>query len=316
MFKWLAGGMLVTARRVAVLGLGLIGGSLLRRFGAQRAVGYDADAATREAASEAGLAIAGTVAEATEDADVVVLAVPLPALGAVLAELRGFAGLVTDVTSVKARPRALAAGLRWVGGHPMAGREQSGFAAADPALFDGCAWVLCLEPETPLDDWLAVAALVTGLGARVVPATADEHDAAVARISHAPHVVAAALAESAGAGREGALALALGAGSFRDGTRVAATRPALTAAMCAGNADALRAELDVLIGRLAQARDLLDDPDALTDWLGAGHAVRAKWPAEPGPEEKISADQLLELGRAGGWVTAVGAGQIVAVRPR
>ena len=301
--------------RVAVLGLGLIGGSLLRRLADLEipATGYDADPATRAAAGAAG-----SVAEAIDGADLVVLAVALPAAGGVLDELRaaGYTGLLTDVTSVKTAPLRLVAercpGARWVGGHPMAGREQSGFAASDPALFDGCAWVLGLEDSTALEDWLRLAALVTGIGARAVPATATDHDTAVARISHAPHVLAAALAAGAARGEAGSLALALGAGSFRDGTRVAATRPALTAAMCGGNAAAVRAELDELIGRLVEARKLLHESDpvaALTPWLEPGHAVRSSWPAEPGvPEQRpATREVLLALGRAGGWVTEVGA---------
>src|SRR5256885_11257383 len=137
---------------------------------------------------------AGTGRDAVAGADLVVLAVPLPAVGTVLDELAnvGFAGLVTDVTSVKRPVRALfkeragpLPGL--VGGHPMAGRETSGFAAADPALFRDCAWVLCLEPgETHLADWLTLAGIVTGLGARVVPTTPQEHDRAVAVRSPVP----------------------------------------------------------------------------------------------------------------------------------
>jgi prephenate dehydrogenase len=318
--------------RVAVLGLGLIGGSLLRRLAelGTPVTGYDSDPATRSAARDAGQSrVPDSVTGAVAGADLAVLAVPLPAAGTVLDELHaaGYAGLLTDVTSVKGPLLRLAAercpGARWVGGHPMAGRESSGFAASDPRLFDGCAWVLCLDDGTQLAGWLRLAGLVTRLGARAVPATAAEHDAAVARISHAPHVVAAALAAGAAAGPAGPLALALGAGSYRDGTRVAATRPALTAAMCGGNAAALRAELDALVDRLAEARRLLDEPDpvaALTPWLAAGHATRSRWPAEPGVPERIetSADALLALGRAGGWITAVAAdgATATAVRPR
>jgi prephenate dehydrogenase len=346
MFNWLAGEMPVTSPdHVAVLGLGLIGGSLLRRLAelGTAVTGYDADPAARataittladaastwptaapglaSVAQPAGLGQAGvadSVAAAVAGADLVVLAVPLPAAGPVLDELAaaGYTGLLTDVTSVKGPPRELAAarcpGARWVGGHPMAGREASGFAASDPALFDGCAWVLCLEPETALDDWLRLAALVIALGARAVPATADDHDAAVARISHAPHVVAAALVTVAAAGDPGPLALALGAGSFRDGTRVAATRPALTAAMCGGNAAALRSALDSLLDQLGEARRLLDAPDpvaALETWFAPAHAVRSAWPATPGSAEQVPAEraELLALGRAGGWITAVDA---------
>src|SRR5256885_7285893 len=158
--------------------------------------------------------VAGTVRDAVAGADLVVLAVPLPAVGTVLDELAnvGFAGLVTDVTSVKGPVRArvkarLGALPGFVGGHPMAGRETSGFAAADPALFRDCAWGLCLEPGgTDLSDWLRLATVVTGLGGRVVPTTADEHDQAAGAVAHGPHLLASALL-AAGADHPSASAL-------------------------------------------------------------------------------------------------------------
>ena len=142
---------------VAVIGLGLIGGSVLQALAAagHRVVGFDADPATRGTARTAAARartgarwqVAGTIRDALANAELVVLAVPLPALPTVLDELRaGFDGLVTDVTSVKgAGARAGRRRCSFVGGHPMAGKETSGFRAADPRLFDGCAWVLCLE---------------------------------------------------------------------------------------------------------------------------------------------------------------------------
>jgi prephenate dehydrogenase len=201
----------------------------------------------------------------------------------------------------------------------MAGRETSGFAASDPDLFTGAAWVLCLEPDTSLVDWLELAALVTSLGARVVPTTADEHDRAVAAISHVPHLLASALAAAAG---EDPLALTLGAGSFADGTRVAAARPELVASMCGGNADAVRAALDRVRAALESARAALDEPDpigALVPWLAPGHAVRSGWPPTPSPTVELPArpDTLLRLGRVGGWVTAVAPDRrtVTAARP-
>jgi prephenate dehydrogenase len=326
----------VTPVRAAVVGLGLIGGSLLRALAAagHGVLGYDADPATRGMARTAAARapagsrwqVTGTVRDAVAGAQLVVLAVPLPAVGTVLGELAGagYTGLLTDVTSVKGPVRERVRGavplVGYVGGHPMAGRETSGFAAADPDLFRGCAWVLCLEPgETDLSDWLTLARLVTGLGARVVPATADEHDHAVAAVSHVPHLLAAALTEAAAADP---LALTLGAGSFRDGTRVAASRPALTGAMCGGNAAAVAAALDAVLDRLTEARAALDSPDpigALVPWLTPGAKVRAGWPAQSSEPATLPAktDVLLRLGRAGGWITEVAADRltVTAARP-
>ncbi|HEY0701046.1 MAG TPA: prephenate dehydrogenase/arogenate dehydrogenase family protein [Micromonospora sp.] len=308
---------------ISVIGLGLIGGSLLRRLAAagQQVCGFDADPATRAAARTAAARVpagarwrvADTLPDAVTGNGPVVLAVPLPAVPGVLDELHrvGHTDLVTDVTSVKGPVRDLARRhhtTRFVGGHPMAGREHSGFAASDAELFTGCAWVLCLEPgETPLADWLELAALVTGLEARVVPATADEHDRAVAAVSHVPHLLAAALTATASADP---LAGTLAAGSFRDGPRVAASPPALMAAMCGGNATAVTAGLDAVLDSLGQARTALRAGDpiaALRDWFTPASTARAAWPPRAGAPVDLPAtpEALLALGRAGGWITAV-----------
>ncbi|GAA3387093.1 prephenate dehydrogenase [Cryptosporangium minutisporangium] len=324
---------------MAVLGLGLIGGSLLLRLTAAQvspvasddraptAVGYDADPRTRAAVAErlGASAVAPDLASAVDGADLVVLAVPLPAVSIVAAALRdvGYRGLLTDVTSVKEPVRAIVAAelpdARWVGGHPMAGKEASGFDVAEAGLLDGCVWALCLDDETALDDWLAVAGWALGVGGRVTPLSAAEHDAAVARISHLPHLVAAALTTGAAAEPLGPAALGLAAGSFRDATRVAATRAALTAAMCGGNAAALITELDSLVERLAGARDLLTTADpisALTGWLDTARAIRVEWPPQGEKAEiRLTRDALLALGRAGGWLTELHADTATAVVP-
>jgi prephenate dehydrogenase len=326
--------------RIAVVGLGLIGGSLLRAVAAagHEVLGYDADPATRAMARTAAAQaptgerwqVTGTIRDAVSRADLVVLAVPLPAVGAVLDELAGggYSGLITDVTSVKGpvrdrvneRARRFGRLAGFVGGHPMAGRETSGFAAGHSELFEGCAWVLCLESgETDLTDWLTLAGLITMLGARVVPSTAADHDRAVAAVSHVPHLLATALASSAATDP---LALTLGAGSFRDGTRVAASPPALTAAMCGGNAAAVGAALDEVLALLGTARAALHGADPIGDlvpWLRTGALARAGWPPVPSDPATLPADAdvLLRLGRAGGWVTAVSAdhASVTAARP-
>ncbi|MEV4343711.1 prephenate dehydrogenase/arogenate dehydrogenase family protein [Actinoplanes sp. NPDC049596] len=304
---------------VTVVGLGLIGGSVLRALDASghRVTGHDPQAA--EAAEADGFTIAGTLEDAVRDADLVVLAVPLPALPPIVDALADFPGLVTDVTSVKGPVRELAKKLpRFVGGHPMTGKETSGFAASEATLFGGCSWVLCLEPgETRLDDWLTLAALFTGLAARVVPVTAEEHDRAVAQVSHVPHLFATALA---GRLKDNPLAGALAAGSFRDGTRVAATRAELIAAMCGGNAPAVGTELDRLITELQEVRALLDAPDpvaALLPALRPAVDLRRAWPSRAGEVTDVPAEigALLDLGRAGGWVTAVNKTTVEAIRP-
>jgi prephenate dehydrogenase len=202
----------------------------------------------------------------------------------------------------------------------MTGRETSGFAASDPALFRGRAWALCLEPGvTGLEDFLEVTTLATSLGARVVPTTADEHDRAVAIVSHVPHLLAAALVRTAS---NDPLALSLGAGSFHDGTRVAASSPDLMAAMCGGNADAVDDALTKVIEQLRQAAIALDNKDPIGElrtWFAPAAAARSTWPPAPSEPADIpaQAEVLLRLGRAGGWITEVATDRrtVTAVRP-
>lgn len=320
---------MITVTSVAIIGLGLVGGSLLRRLAVSHDVrGYDADPATRSAVAMAGFTMRPSLAQAVADAELVVLATPFPTFAALLPEVAAAVGpgtLLTDVASVKAPvgalARTLAPELCYVGGHPMAGTEWSGFAASDSNLFGGAPWVLCLEPDTDLSRWLTLARLLTEIGARVVPATAAGHDAAVARISHLPHVLATVLA---GIGADGGdLALKLAAASFRDGTRVAGTRPELAAAMCDANRAALTEALDAALDRLAEARASLAVGASLTGFFATGEAARRRWVAtgmggadvDLGPTSATLAADLLELGRSGGHLTAARDGGLLAWRP-
>ncbi|MFT3716312.1 MAG: prephenate dehydrogenase [Gordonia sp. (in: high G+C Gram-positive bacteria)] len=274
---------------VCILGLGLIGGSLLRVLAdaGRPAYGYNRSAATVDAATAAGYDastdLQATLERAAADDAVIVLATPVPALNAMLPAIAAHAPdcLVTDVVSVKEtvtrlveqhHPRA-----RYVGGHPMAGTAHSGWEATDPALFDGAMWMVATHDDTDPADWLTVAGIARAAGAYVVPAADDAHDRAVAAISHNPHSTAAVTA-SVGAG-ESDLALRLAAGSFRDGTRVAGTAPDLQRAMLEGNAVALLNTLSETIDRLTAARDALRDTGSVEVVVGDGHRAREKYEA-------------------------------------
>ncbi|MCP9621775.1 prephenate dehydrogenase [Nocardia otitidiscaviarum] len=307
---------------VCVLGTGLIGGSVLR---AAVAAGYEAWGFNR---SEPGVRAAradgfdvsadiGAVLGRAADRDaLIVIGVPQPALDTVLSDVRSFAPAcpLTDVISVK-KPVLDAVhrhelGAHFVGGHPMAGTSESGWAASTPDLFKGAAWAISVDPGVHADPWTRVARLALGCGAVVVPVLSAEHDSAVARISHLPHVLAEALAIQGAGG--GALALGLAAGSFRDGTRVAATAPALVRAICEPNADALLEVLDDTLRVLAAARDSLRDTDSLAQLTEAGHDARndydtfRRWAIEgirPGDHDWLA--KLAEAGRRGGVIEAL-----------
>lgn len=305
---------------VGVVGLGLMGGSLLRRLAVVGlpATGWDLDPATGDLATAAGLSVSASMADLAAGCDPIFVAVPSTALNRVFAALPPDV-VVSDLTSVKQRVRTLAAahGLTFVGGHPMAGTEASGFAAASAELLAGAPWVLTLDDDTALSTWLTVAGILTSLGCRVVPCTSAVHDRAVARVSHLPHVLAAAVTSAAG---HDPLALALAAGSFRDATRVAATRPELVAAMCGDNAEALKIEIAALRRHLEHLEERLPDPDRLTEFFAVAQRVRANWPPPAGPDTEMALDEdlrarLLALGSGGGCVTRVGPDRLIAMVP-
>src|SRR5690606_12419953 len=330
--------------------MGLIGGSLMRALAAAGhwVIGYDLDPATRamartgaaQAPASARWQVSASVADAVANADLAVIATPLTAAPQVLDQIAGagFTGLVTDVVSVKEPMRQLVARRQlfnpthprlnpptdrvrlagYVRGQPVPGNEGAGFGATDPNLFTGCAWVLCLEEEMNLDDWLTMARLVTGLKARVVPTTAEDHDRVVAAVSHVPHLLAVALASAIG----DPLASTLAAGSFRDGTRVASSPPELIAAMCGGNAGPVLDSLDAVLAQLDEARAALESSDpiaAIRRWAAPAHAARARWRHGWGEPHQIpaTADHLLALGDQGGWVIAVSSDgrTVTAARP-
>lgn len=315
----------MSQRPVCVIGLGLIGGSVLRAAVAagRRARGATASAETAAAAAADGFDVepdvdAALARAAAQDA-LVVLAMPLPALPGVLARVAKLPPGVrlTDVVSVK-QPvadavRRLAPAARYVGGHPMAGAAESGWAAGSAGLFAGAAWVVAADDGLDLDVWADVAELAWDAGARVVPAAAAEHDEAVARVSHLPHLLAAVLAAVGADGTdESTLPLALAAGSFADGTRVAGTRPELVLAMCEGNRPALLAAVDDALGRLGAMRGALASTGGLAATVNAGYQARQRWQQARYPAElRIAFDspdalaQLREVGRRGdvliGW---------------
>lgn len=250
---------------VGVLGLGLIGGSLAKacEVRGHAVAGWSRSEATRAAAAADGLSVVDTIAEVVAHADVIVLATPLSALAATMDAVADAVGgraelpTITDVGSVKASivehaRRVLPDSTMFVPGHPMAGTEHTGWAHADPSLFEGAAWALVVDEPVDLARWVAVARLVLGLGARVVPVAAADHDAAVALVSHLPYVVAGGLTDLLAAEDTG-LASALAAGSFRSATRVTA-----------GDGRALGAELV-----RANATAVLRRIDQLQQWLSA-----------------------------------------------
>jgi len=240
--------------RIAIIGTGLIGSSIglgLRRAGWE-VTGWDPDPGHRTEAAERGAVEAvATVDELLAGApDVVVLAAPPAAVIAAVSALDTNA-LVMDVAGVKTPVLAASRLRRFVGTHPMAGREVAGPGAATASLFRGAAWVVVGDRAEPA-DLATVERIIVALGARPVRMTAADHDLAVAAISHLPQLLASALMNEA-ADRTAALELV--AGSFRDLTRVAASEPSMWVDLLAANRGPV---LDVLQDFAGRLRDLAD----------------------------------------------------------
>lgn len=279
-------------------------------FGYNRSV--DGVEAARFDGYDATHSVTDVLKRAAETDALIVLAVPVPALSTMLGHIGDAAPrcALTDVTSVKAavlhtvQDHGLAE--RFVGGHPMAGTAHSGWAASDRRMFVGAPWVISVDDHVDPGVWVQVMHLALDCGAVVVPARSDEHDAAAAAISHLPHLLAEALAATAG---DVPLAFALAAGSFRDGTRVAATAPDLVRAMCEANSEQLRGALDRAIDLLSSAREHLAAGQPVTDLVEAGHAARMRYDSFDRPEimtVTVGAenwrDELAAAGRAGGVI--------------
>jgi prephenate dehydrogenase len=298
-----------------VLGLGLIGGSVLRAAvsAGRQTLGYNRSAQGCQAARSDGFTATTDLAEAltwaAEHDALIVLAVPMPAVAGLLFRIKQLAPgcPLTDVISVKGAVlgQVHSAGLldRYVGGHPMAGTAHSGWASGAARLFTGAPWVVSVDDYVDATIWSQVMHLALDCGAVVVPAKSDEHDAAVAAISHLPHLFAEAMAATAA---EVPLAFALAAGSFRDGTRVAGTAPDLVRAMCESNVGNLIPTLDRALELLHRTRNSLVDNGSVAELVNAGHAARVRFESLSRPEiltvalgEDNWREELAAAGRAG-----------------
>jgi prephenate dehydrogenase len=279
-------------RRVAIVGLGLLGGSLglaLKKAGfTGRIVGYARRDETREQALGAGAVDEGfaDINEAVHGADLVILATPVAVILDHLPRLQPHLSpqaLITDVGSTKRRICALAAefytqGPLFLGGHPMAGKERSGLENADAQLFENARYVLTpIKPEDANDDRVqAFRALVTTIGARPLTSDPASHDLAVAYLSHLPQLLSSGLAsliEEKHAAED--LILEVAASGFRDVTRLADSPYSVWRDICLTNTENIQMALDALIQKLESIKVHLGDRELEREFLAA-HQLRDK----------------------------------------
>ena len=243
---------------VAIVGFGLIGASIakavLKAAPDTSVFAVDPDERTRQRALELGIAQAAVAPGdpafrefAEQRADLVVLAVPVDEARTYLESLAewSYGGLITDTLSTKSRVSELAEGIlpfpeRYIPGHPMAGSEVNGIEGSRADLFEGAHWILCPDEATDPDFFAALHELVTGLGARVVCLPRQDHDDAIAVVSHVPHIVASSLVQLASRHADEQRSLMrLAAGGFKDSTRIAAGSPELWCGISFDNKAAL-----------------------------------------------------------------------------
>ncbi|HEU0257864.1 MAG TPA: prephenate dehydrogenase/arogenate dehydrogenase family protein [Burkholderiales bacterium] len=275
--------------RLAVIGVGLIGGSfalaLKQAKAVSHVVGVGRNPANLKAALERGIidSIASDVAAAARDADLVLVATPVGQYPAVFGSLRDTKALITDGGSTKrdviaAARKALGKGVsRFVPAHPIAGAEKSGAAAASAELFRDKRVVLTPLEENSKDSISRIEQAWKACGANVSRMSAQEHDAVLATVSHLPHLLAYALVHEV-AGRENSAQLfSFAAGGFRDFTRIASSHPEMWRDICIANRDRLLEELAKFSVKLQEIRNLLDNPTELEKLFAEARAARDKW---------------------------------------
>jgi prephenate dehydrogenase len=310
---------------VAVIGVGLIGGSIglaaRERLGAE-VRGHDPDRGALEAAARLGVidVACDALEDALDGADVAFVAAPVGTLPHVVDAVLAHAPpgcVVTDAGSVK---RGVVSGRddeRFVGGHPLAGAETAGVEHARADLFDGATWYLTPTEGTSGVLYDRLQRTIAGLGARPTAIDAGEHDLLMATVSHLPHVLANVLvteaAQALGRAGDGRERLPATGPSFRDATRVAGANTAIWTDIYLANRDALMRRIDDAVTRLGEVRAALErgDASAIAEWNdgaredrrrllevgiagGPVHELRVSLPNRPG----VVAQVALELGRA------------------
>ncbi len=296
-------------RKLLVVGVGLIGGSCalaLKRAGAVgEVVGVgrtrtNLDTALERRIVDRARTLDEDWAAEAKDADVVLLAAPVAQFPALLAALAGKLGpdtIVTDAGSTKqdviaAAKDALGAHAgQFVPGHPIAGTEHTGAAAAFPSLFENRNVILTPLPETRTAGTERIAALWQTCGARVTTLAPARHDAIFAAVSHLPHVLAFALVAELASREDAAAYFDHAASGFRDFTRIAAGSPEMWRDIALANRDALLAEIDLYADALAAARAMIaeGDAEAIDALFTEASTARRAWEArrtQPVVEDK------------------------------
>lgn len=284
-------------RKATILGTGLLGASvgLALRSQGWSVAGWDPDPDALDQATGRGAIEKRLSGPSLAENDLIVLAAPPEAVIETLLSM-DTDSLVTDIAGVKAPVIAAADHLpHFVGGHPMAGGETSGPALAASSLFQGATWVLTSDGAIE-HDLESVGEIVSSFGANPVVMTAQEHDAAVARVSHLPHLLAAALMSLA---QSDPATLGLAGGGFRDLTRIAAGDSKWWAEVLTANAHQVGSSIDELQRALATWKDALANGGNLAAKLDSARTARQSLGEHNTPVRVVLLDRPGEIARVG-----------------
>jgi 3-phosphoshikimate 1-carboxyvinyltransferase len=275
-------------RQVSVIGLGLIGGSIaagIKQQGLASSVcAWDANAASLALGHDLGVidSIAADIYEATAQADLIILAVPVQSMEQVLRDIDLKDQVITDVGSVKGI--AVEAARRVFGklpenfipGHPIAGSEKQGVVAADPNLFRQHKVILTPEEASNPAAIARVEKLWRGLGADVVRMSVSHHDDVLAQTSHLPHLLAYALVDTLSGGGDSLEVFEYAAGGFRDFSRIAASDPTMWSDIFRANKEPLVQVLDQYLLKLETLKQLIEsgEADQVKDLLSRAKVAR------------------------------------------
>jgi prephenate dehydrogenase len=271
--------------KVAILGLGLIGGSIAlaarQIWPAALVIAVDGKDVLEQAMVKHAIDVAADEPYVISEADLVILAAPVRQNIELLAQIEQYVeghAVITDVGSTKRAivdaARKLPARLTFIGGHPLAGAARGGFEFARPDLFKGRPWLLTPHTDAAGDALERLLAFVTALGAKPRTLGAGEHDELLAFLSHLPQLAVSALMDVVGnATGEG---LSMAGRGLVDTTRLASSPPNIWQDIAATNADHLRTALDALIAKLSALRNGLEDPDT----IGRVFEEAGRWRAE------------------------------------
>jgi prephenate dehydrogenase len=315
---------------VLIIGMGLIGGSIAAALKTHEARaplvrGVDIDPFASEAALAKGFIDEGALVGAknacltewlTDEAtDLIILALPVSAAKEWFERIEAspYRKTITDVASTKGLLTALASRVlsrpeRYIPGHPMAGSEVNGIEGARATLFENAHWILCPDENSDPQAFMRLHEFVTSLGARSITLPREEHDEAIAVVSHVPHMVASALVQLAGThAHDRQEIFRLAAGGFRDTTRIAAGSPELWCGIALDNREALLRGLGEIRQIISQFESSLEAPDVrkLTQLLTESARLRASIPSTWVPDSSRLVEVRISMANHSGVIAQV-----------